>query len=1011
MSFSLRKESFIPDKMKWLVCISIYLLLFIPKLTAQTDSVDVTFYYSATGNPAVVYLPGEFNNWGENQSGVVSDSRFAMFLNAETGKWEKTVRLRVGGPSPLPNPANGVNGAYQYKFNENGTSWVADPLNPRQNSQDNNNSYLFIQDPTIHYLLPNSVSGPVKTRKPEISAFIFPSTESRVDTGSIILTIDDSIYNHLGSDFSPETNHLSFSLPDPLSDGSHTIRLQASTTEGSTVIDSTSITVQAAFVQLLTRTNGHYLDSNIEIEGVVEDRTLLSAELFHNGISTIVALNEGRFKENVELVEGDNIFYAAVIDSEGVQKTSSSIVIHYLVYHAPEPVIEIVKDGEQLVFSAVGNDPDGDMPSFTWQSDDVINPEPLSIAEQGESFEIAVPGEKGEYYIDLTAEDPDGYTGTARSVFAVGDSGDVTIPTVDDNPGWVRNGIVYEIYLPAFTPEGTFEAAADHLPRIKSLGASIIWLMPIYENSESINEINAGYNVTDFYQVHPQLGSMTDFEAFLQEAHELGLKVILDSTPNHVAENHPWLQDIKLYGDYSPYRPMIETRILGDSRGMSQSVKYNSGDIWYVCYSNWTLANLNYQNAETVDYMKTMYRWWILEKGIDGFRMDVYWGPQNRYGTNVWWRPFREAVKRVKPDIFILGETDGTGSGSEMNYADGGGAADAAYDWNLYGEIKSTMAGGSLSALDSRVRNYSPTSDYNYYTGPHAHYFRFLENHDETRIAASYSLSRTKAGAALLMTIPGVPMIYAGQEVGETSRRGPIDWNRSGSQITSGYYQRLMHIRNTFLTFRSSQIQRISTNQNRVYAYMRPFMEQNGIAAINFSSSSVNVTLNIDTENLILKNNLLLSEQTLYLNDVLNDTVYTVDPVDLSAFTLDLEPWQSAVFVLADSIIHLKTGIHPLHTGNSQPYAFSLVQNYPNPFNMETEIFYTISAGGQVELKVFDLLGREVDTLVNQPQPAGRYSVRWHGNDQNGCPMSSGVYIIQLRTAKQAQTCKIIMIK
>lgn len=1007
-----RKDILIYYKMKWLfVCVSVCIIIPVQKLPAQTDSVDVTFYYTASSDPQVVYLPGEFNSWGENQDGVVSDPRFAMVLNNETGIWEKTVRLRVGGPSPLPNQENGVEGAYQYKFNEDGTVWVADPLNPRQNSLDNHNSYLYIQDPTIHYLLPNSVSGVVDTRLPDISARIFASTDTEVDTASIVLTVDDRVYTHLGYCFDQETEQLNFSLPDPLTDGSHTIVLSAATLEGSVASDSAKCTVLAAFVRLLTRTNDHYLRTEIQIEGTVEDSTLSEAELFQNGTSVSVILDKGRFTKTVELLEGDNEFYAAVTDSEGLSRISDTITIHRVVYHAPEPVIGITTEGDQVFISAVGNDPDGDMLNFTWQSDDAVNPEQLLISEQDESFEIPIPKETGEYYIDLTAEDPDGYKGTARSVFVVDDSGYVQIPDENYNPGWVRDGIVYEIFLPAFTQEGTLLAAADHLQRIKALGATIIWLMPIYENGESINELNAGYNVTDFYQVHSQLGTMDDFDTFLEEAHEIGLKVILDSTPNHVAENHPWLQDIKLYGDYSPYRPMIETRVLGDDRGMSQSVKYNGGEIWYAFYSNWTLANLNYSNPETVDYMKTMYQWWVQEKGVDGFRMDVYWGPQNRYGASTWWRPFREAIKRVRPDIFILGETDGTGSGSEINYADGGGAADAAYDWNLYHEIKSAMAGGGLSALDSRVRNYSPTSEYNYYTGSHSHYFRFLENHDETRIASSYSLSRTKAGASLLMTIPGIPMIYAGQEVGETSRRGQIDWNRSGSETTSSFYQRLISIRKTFPAFRSNLIQRITTNQSHVYAYMRPFIDQNGMTAINFSKNSVNVTMNIDTVNLRLSDNSILSEQTVFMNDLMNDTVYAIDPGNLGTFSFNLSPWQSAVFILADSVIHLKTSVELLSSENGRPYNFNLLQNFPNPFNMETEIQYTLEAEGDVTLSLFDLLGREVNTLVNQWQPPGRYSVKWRGENRSGKQMPSGVYIVQLKKAEVVQIRKMVMIK
>ncbi|MFQ5865947.1 MAG: alpha-amylase family glycosyl hydrolase [bacterium] len=167
----------------------------------------------------------------------------------------------------------------------------------------------------------------------------------------------------------------------------------------------------------------------------------------------------------------------------------------------------------------------------------------------------------------------------------------------------MKDAIIYAIFLPAFTSEGTLAAAKERLPVIKSLGANVIWLMPIYENGETINELNAGYDITDFFKVHPQLGTLADFQAFLQEAHGLGIRVILDST--HIAQ------------------------------------------------------------------------------------------------------------------LF------------------------------------------------------------------------------------NFDLRRTKAGAALLFTIPGVPLIHAGQEVGETSRRGKINWSRTGAERIFEFYQRLIAIRNTFSTLSS----------------------------------------------------------------------------------------------------------------------------------------------------------------------------------------------------------------
>jgi hypothetical protein len=192
---------------------TILLLFVITQLgfSQQDDSVFVTFYYHPNNTPTNVYLPGEFNGWVLNSTSLMS-------YDAGTNTWFKTVKLRVGGPNPPPAPFS-IPGAYQYKFNDG--QWFSDPLNPRQNPNDNNNSYLFIRNPTIHYLLPNSTtaSGVIRTRFPEITAYLFPSISSSVDTGSIKIKIDNDEYTGIGSLYNPSTKKISFTPPTPLGDG------------------------------------------------------------------------------------------------------------------------------------------------------------------------------------------------------------------------------------------------------------------------------------------------------------------------------------------------------------------------------------------------------------------------------------------------------------------------------------------------------------------------------------------------------------------------------------------------------------------------------------------------------------------------------------------------------------------------------------------------------------------------------------------------------------------------
>jgi hypothetical protein len=296
------------------------------------------------------------------------------------------------------------------------------------------------------------------------------------------------------------------------------------------------------------------------------------------------------------LQEGNHTFKALAVDQQGVTHQTNTIVITYVVDHSPKPEIKIAVDQGSVILTVEDNDPDGDALAYSWTSDDEINPEPLGISSQDAAVAVPIPQTYGEYFVDLVATDPALNRGIARNYFTVQQNGNVKIPTANDNPQWVKDAIVYEIFLPAFTAAGTFAAATQRLPIIKSLGANVIWLMPIYENGETINELNAGYNVTDFFKVHPQLGTMADFQDFLQEAHRLGIRIILDSTLNHVSGSHAWVKDTRLFRDFSNFRPNLETQILGDNRGLGQSATALENYTLYVHYSDWALANLNYRN-------------------------------------------------------------------------------------------------------------------------------------------------------------------------------------------------------------------------------------------------------------------------------------------------------------------------------------------------------------------------------------------------------------------------------
>ncbi|MFA6235413.1 MAG: alpha-amylase family glycosyl hydrolase, partial [Bacteroidota bacterium] len=678
---------------------------------AAQDSVDVTFRYFPTGNPSVVHLPGEFNNWANNSGGAINPGALWTMAKQPDGSWVKIIRLKTGGGS-------GPGGSYQYKLNEGGTStgWLSDPLNPLTFGS-YGNSIIYVRRPTIFHLQPldGSIVG-IET--PELVAEIFPVTTQTIDTGASYILVDGQPTGTFGNAFDPSTGFLRLTLP-PLTDGEHTVTVVAAEPRDYETRDSTRFTVRAAALQWLTRNNPHVLRNQMTIHLTATVSGISDVIVVRNGVDSMAAAVNGNvYSSTVMLEEGDNSFIAYAL-KDGFPIHTTELILHRVIDHTPIAVIQLgSSSGNINLNAAASTDPDGDNLQFHWLSEDGKNPAALAIDQDGALLSFPIPVVPGEYYFTLEARDPANNIGIARNYIRVSPAeGEPALGALNENPAWVRDAVVYEIFVPAFSSNGNLQGVIDGIPRMKILGVNTLWLMPIMDNLGSINSSNGGYNIVDFYNVDESIGTIVDFDRLVDSCHTNGMKIILDMTPNHVSGSHPWVDDIRDWRDYSIYRPFIETRVLGSDRGLGQSVVMESTYALYARYSNWNLANLNLSNEETRRAMMDVHRFWLVNRKADGFRLDVYWGPQERYGASTWWRPFREEIKRYKPEVFLLGETDGTGSGSEINYADAGGGLDAGYDWNWYGQIKGTLGNGDIAALNSRTTNYSPNDRYNHYTG------------------------------------------------------------------------------------------------------------------------------------------------------------------------------------------------------------------------------------------------------------------------------------------------------
>ena len=298
------------------------------------------------------------------------------------------------------------------------------------------------------------------------------------------------------------------------------------------------------------------------------------------------------------------------------------------------------------------------------------------------------------------------------------------------HPDWSYNAVVYEMNVRQYTPEGTFEAAARELPRLKELGVDVVWLMPVYPIGvlERKGTLGSYYAISDYCATNPEFGTLEDFDRLLAEAHRLGLRVILDWVANHTSPDARWIDE----------RPA--DWYVRDSLGRT-IVQYDWTDI----------AKLNYDNADMRREMERSMRFW-LERGIDGFRCDMACEVPIDF-----WRTTLPALRHDYPQIYLLAEGEDPALHEE--------AFDASYSWELH-HLMNAIARGEKGAADLKAYLEKDAAT----TPREAFRLMFTSNHDENSWAGTEFERMGDAArvmALLTFTLPkGQPLIYTGQEIG-----------------------------------------------------------------------------------------------------------------------------------------------------------------------------------------------------------------------------------------------------
>ncbi len=469
-------------------------------------------------------------------------------------------------------------------------------------------------------------------------------------------------------------------------------------------------------------------------------------------------------------------------------------------------------------------------------------------------------------------------------------------------PEWPY-GVKYEIFVMSFADgdgngKGDFKGLTAKLDYLKDLGINGIWLMPIMP-SDTYHK----YHVIDYKGIDPDYGSLTDFKIFIDEAHKRGIKVITDFVINHTGNLHPWFIDAQK-GENSTYRDYYVWAKKDSIRNQifKKTTSFDSDNIrkWhpvngdtlsehYYGYFNGLCPDLNLDNPKVKQEILDIAKFWLDEVKVDGFRMDAarhIFMDERATDNHDFWVWFRQEMEKIKPDVYLVGEV-WSDAKTVAPYLKG---LPSLFNFEIGYAITEVAANG----IDTigLVKKYKDISDY--YRSITTEYLdaTFIKNHDQTRLLTELKGDQQKAriAASLLLTLPGTPYLYYGEEIGmvgdklktyedffgpDAYVREPFVWDVTGKdplqtswekpefstdktvvpqKIQSddpasilNFYKNLIRYRNSSGPLTRGDIDYSGFNVTEVVSFKRTF--ENEVVLVLHNVSDVEVTLNLEGEN------------------------------------------------------------------------------------------------------------------------------------------------------------------
>jgi alpha-amylase len=467
--------------------------------------------------------------------------------------------------------------------------------------------------------------------------------------------------------------------------------------------------------------------------------------------------------------------------------------------------------------------------------------------------------------------------------------------TATGGDDWSRDAVCYEIFVRSFADSdgdgtGDLQGLIDRLDYVNDgdpatrddLGATCIWLMPIMEAASY-----HGYDVTDYYAVEQDYGTLDDFRALLDAAHARGIHVILDLVLNHTSSQHPWFQEA-LRDPASPYRDWYifepeDPGYPGPWGAEAWHASPVSDEFYYGIF--WEgMPDLNYRNPAVTTEARRISAFWLNEIGVDGFRLDAIKHliedghvQENTSETHQWLREYRAWLDRNAPDAVTIGEIFGASSFLLNEYYpdqlhlyfhfETGQQIITAANYGTAGGLTATVAEAIEMLPDQR---WAP----------------FLTNHDQERTMTTLGddAQEAKLAATALLTMPGLPFVYYGEEIGMTGTkpderlRTPMQWEAApGGGFTTGtpwqpfqndagtvtvaeqdadpnsllhHYRRLIHLHTAHPALAHGSFVPLDTDSGSVAAYLRQADGETILVVLNAGKAMAEDVVLTDTGSL-----------------------------------------------------------------------------------------------------------------------------------------------------------------